>query len=142
MNEQEIINGNKLIAVFMGGNDLGNGFNNLPIPNNKIIISNKCSKFYDELEYNSSWDWLMLIIEKIERECGFHISIQPESCTITKYFILSPLFITNYSRGIAGNTKEVIVSAYGDCSDSKILGVFECVIKFIKWYNDINNKVE
>jgi hypothetical protein len=79
----------------------------------------------------------MMVIEKIEcneKEKTYHVNIQPESCTIQSYGgYQNSLIVTNYSRGVKGNTKEKLIEAYGQCSDSKIEGVWTAVVEFINW---------
>jgi hypothetical protein len=137
---QEIIENNKLIAEFMGlirsdepVGGLGHGkywwFHKKPFLWDESICSD------EELNYHQSWDWVMPVVEKIEREASYHVNIQPESCTIQSYGgYCNPLIVSNYSRGIKGNTKEQLIEAYGKCSDSKIEGVWTAVVEFIKWY--------
>ena len=61
MSEQEIIEGNKLIAEFIGleKNDFGYWIN-------KDYLFNSQLKLFDfELKFHSSWDWLIPCINKI-----------------------------------------------------------------------------
>lgn len=66
---------------------------------------------YGVLEYHSSWSWLMPVVERIG-------NIPPNR-----------FVIDNNECKIIGDTKIKVFNA------SKILSVYECVIKFIKWYN-------
>lgn len=71
------------------------------------------------LEYDSSWAWLMPVVEKIESlfNNGVCVTIDNKSCFIV---------VTNcdFSRYVA--------------SDSKIEAVYTNCVEFIKWYNEQN----
>lgn len=71
----------------------------------------------DELKYNSSWDWLMPVIEKIE-EMGVKITISLFSVEIKSRFGIGP----EYDNGFAGG-------------GSKIELLHHALVEFIKWYN-------
>jgi len=68
MTEDEILEGNKLIAKFM----------DMPITR------------YSEFYFNDKWDWLMPSIERVEeiselsqnRKCNFHVTIEKHRCFI------------------------------------------------------------
>lgn len=70
MTQEEIIEGNKLIAEFMDAKPSDYGK-----PWKKWM--------YSELEYHSSWDWLMPCIGKISNECE-----EPEELDGLKYALL------------------------------------------------------
>jgi hypothetical protein len=104
---------NKLIAEFMG----------LEVKN-QIVFANEKIKTYNErtlhgynismASYDSSWDWLMPVIEKISsEESKFDFSI-PNS---------GPSFQAFHK--ILSNTINV-----------KITDLYLDVIEFIKWYNE------
>lgn len=64
-----------------------------------------------ELLYDSSWDWLMPVVEKIE-SLGFSVRIQDTECAI-------------------------VDNGFDYCANgSKILCTYNCVINFIKYHND------
>ena len=117
MSEQEIIEGNKLIAEFMGikQNDFGHWINK-----NHLLGSQ--SKLFDfELKYHSSWDWLMPVVEKIENDLqdSFNVDIiNKNQCEIVR----------NGNEFICGYGFETIYH-------SKIKAVYYSVVEFIKWYN-------
>ena len=60
MSQEEIIEGNKLIAEF-----------EYNISDWKYLNSN-LSIFESELKYHSDWNWLMTVVEKIEEKCPQH----------------------------------------------------------------------
>jgi|SRR6185312_15737930 len=59
MKENEILEGNKLIAEFMGA----------VFAETQINIPSKDGQWYfiEDLKYNYSWDWLMPVVEKIKK---------------------------------------------------------------------------
>ena len=105
MNEKEILEGNELIVEFMKFDKVGpnvdgqiyhciiNDFNSLLIPKT--------------MEFHSSWDWLMPVVEKISDVC------KPSSDS--HYYWNSKTDIRIFRE-----TKEV---------------TYKAVIEFIKWYN-------
>lgn len=113
MTNEEILEGNKLIAEFMGFE-----FNKSKIiydptdtnPEGKLIgypLSN--------LKYHSSWDWLIPVIDKIHSS-NYYVD-----------YYLSEL--GQFNNGVHINTKFIEVS-------------FDSVIEFIKWYNSKQNTNE
>lgn len=117
MSEQEIIEGNKLIAEFMGGitsnmnNRIVQGYQNIWLPFHGICnwgtIKTGNGKI---LLYHSSWDWLMPVVEKIKNISGAFINSDSQDEKFA-YLIFS-LSIT-----------------------TPIETVYIYVINFIKWYN-------
>lgn len=101
MTREEIENGNKLIADFMQLEK----YNRSEWLHNGEIVS--------ELKYNQSWDWLMPVVEKLERLEGFGYSFQ-----ICKGHIS----MQNTFNGIPVN-------------GSKLESLYELVVSCIKGYN-------
>lgn len=71
MTNREILEGNKLIAEFMGFEKNGNIYTNKPrsYPSSLFLykgLNNKVME--DDLRFHSSWDWLMPVVRKIWRE--------------------------------------------------------------------------
>ena len=97
MTQEEILEGNELIAKFIGRN-----------------------KSYDERDriyhYDTSWDWLMPVVEKIE-SLGWDIEIIKNSCAIR-----------------CGNKPNRFFETLTIC-DLKMEAVWSSIVKFIKWYN-------
>lgn len=100
MTKEEIIEGNKLIDEF-----------------NEFYLKNL--GFSDtELNYNTSWDCLMPVVEKINNlNSKYEINI---------YSLVVTLF--SYSPG---ETK----AKFDNSKFTKIIAVWLTVIEFIKWYN-------
>jgi hypothetical protein len=125
MTQQEIINGNKLIAEFMGSRFYdspttdGRIFFNIPIlsTGGKYLVLNGIQEL-NEMMFHSSFDWLMPVVDKIESvgyEVTFCRKIKNNKCTCLIYAI-NRHFIAD--------------------SDSKIESVYLAVIDFINWYNN------
>lgn len=100
MKTEEIIEGNKLIAEFMGLR-----WNNIPVSTKGRLM-----------EYHSSWDWLMLVVEKIESN-GYVVEIKKRWIEIRS---------DNEIRNIQN---------YIEPDQSKIEAVWLAVAEFIKWHN-------
>jgi hypothetical protein len=115
MTNEQIIEGNKLIAIFMAAKynerlDL-------------VYLEGKPSMYsINELKYHTSWDWLMPVVEKIEGIGDYHVSIGMFSC-----YVSEGVFIDEW------------VHIESD-SDSKIKAVWLAVIEFIKWHNQNTNQ--
>lgn len=105
--EQEILDGNKLIAEFMG----------YPISKVELGFTSKEAKtVMRRLEYHTSWDWLMPVVEKIE-EFGYAIDICQNDCNI-------------YENNNSGNFLKELNRR------TKIEAVYAASIEFIKWHKE------
>ncbi|NTW33877.1 MAG: hypothetical protein HGB12_14890 [Bacteroidetes bacterium] len=113
MTNQEIFEGNKLIAEFM----------EFPYNDSEQFI---ISYYYledrpgtiDDLEYNSSWEWLMPVVEKCEKipvcnKGGFAFIINGTLCAWDCYTFIEK---------------------------TKLEAVYKAVIAYIKWYNEKTKK--
>lgn len=115
MDKEEIIEGNKLITEFMGVKSVINS------ENKKVYWFENPEKGFleSQLKYDSSWDWLIPVVEKIE-SLNYSTAI-------------------NYKFGI--DLSYQIVICQGDYFEfiqqakEKITAVYKGVIEFIKWYN-------
>lgn len=125
MNNQEILEGNKLIAEFLGF-EFKNG-----ITQNEVFYtlekehpiylqgySYKCAKFH------SSWDWLMPVVEKIQN-----------LYRTSEYFgALINISTTHISISCA-DFNYCDSKPQKDWEPFDIIRVWKAVIEFIKWYN-------
>ena len=137
MNNEEITNGNKLIAEFMQAkNDIsdiyylpefGHYFNSYG-----QIEWNECFRS-NELKYHSSWDWLMPVVEKIKRtpsyDCGdaFGTSVLISDLCIIRsnhYNITGKLYPDDQYFNKAFREETLLIS------------VWTAVVEFIKWWNE------
>lgn len=115
MTTQEIIEGNKLIAEFMG---LTKSINGATIET-RYVFDWKNKPQGDlpvDLKFNSSWDWLMPVIEKIET-LDFIVIIKQNECVIVNNSGETPKFIQ-------------------ELCETKIKSVCLAVVEFIKWYDE------
>ena len=88
----------------------------------------------EELPFHSSWDWLMPVVEKIEKSLCTdnktgnrfypYVSIGLTHCEITK------------SQKFVGEDWYVV----SRCGNSKIEATWKVVVEFIKWYNNQEKK--
>jgi hypothetical protein len=130
MEREEINKRNEAIALFMGAK--------LKVPANTkyapyyqffkedgLIYREKEPK---DMKYNSSWDWLMPVVEKIEKT---RINGSPLYCEIGKTY--SYIYKTAHTMG----EKRDILSIPGK---TKIEAVFLGVSEFCMMYNE--NKLE
>ena len=99
---------NRLIAQFMG------------IGTQLHLVEHPKTGKYVNAKYHSSWDWLMPVVEKIER-LGFETVISDKNgCFI-------------YYQG--SNSQSGLRHKKGNEDKTKIELVYEASIQFIQWYN-------
>ena len=131
MKDINIEEANKLIAEFIGYpyflSDSGvDSWGDDDVERWEIGIDIYCK--IDELEFHSSWDWLMDIVDKIER-LGYDTLIS-KGYAISNYGTYYVEIGKDFCTG--EEHKEVILSYL---TKSKIESVYLAVITFIKWYN-------
>lgn len=114
MTHEEIYSGNKLIAKFMGMVPAGINADYFWETSEKIV-----GRGTGDLEYHSSWNWLMLVVEKIEKQ-GFISVIEKNSRTDHRVFF---------------NTEDYTSVANGARDEDKRTAIWLAVVDFIKWYN-------
>ena len=101
MKQQEILEGNKLIAAF-----------------DNTWLTEETGFPPEKLKYHSSWDWLMPCFNKLrEFQCSYKIS--EECCEIKSW-------IGQFN----------VECVYEDTIEA----AYNCMIKFLKWYNENKNK--
>lgn len=131
----EISEGNKLIAEFMGGKIISIEPYEMPhgshsegviekwkLPKN-IPFNEGCKIGF--FKYDSSWDHLMTVIDKIE-EMGFDVSMQRDT---ENYICYCSIF------GQHEDPPYININ-----TESKKEATWLAVVDFIKWYNKNNNK--
>ena len=132
--DKKIIEQNILIAEFMGGKPV-NAVKSNPIAysfpfefghqetwdEGGFQGSGKSSCWdIEDLQYHSSWEWLMPVIEKIE-ELGADFGIKRNKVLIHG-FVQNKIEIYRWESGTI---------------HSKIENTFDGVVEFIKWFNKI-----
>ncbi len=123
--EQEIIEGDKLIAEFMGAEVENRGLGEsawLTAPKKKT--SNWIP--IDALQYHSSWDWLMGVVDKVE---DTWISSSRPRLVINKDMIQIVHTVGCHNTDFASKPR------YG-IGEKRKENVWLAVIEFIKWYNN------
>ena len=118
MSNEEILEGNKLIAEFMGGKVI-----------DEIFICKELTKSHNErclhhynisqAKYHSSLDWLIPVIEKIE-SIGFRWEI---GMSLKNPYHYCKIWSIGTIEGI-----------------SPINAIYSAAIEFIKWYNQNKNE--
>lgn len=114
---------NKLIADFMGFETnnveviMPEKFSQLkPFKHSKGFFKTSIFKHL-ELQFHSSWDWLMSVVEKIE-SLKFSVLIGKNNCVIEQTFGKTSLNL-GVSKG-----------------QNKIEAVYNACVTFIEWYNE------
>ena len=121
----DILEGNKLIAEFMGGHYQVHPMNHLGNENEYVFHKSPCEYFSatqfaeDRMHYHHYWDWLMPVVEKIE-SLGYKWEIGMSSTTPYHY---CKIWSIGTVEGISP-----LDATYGAC------------VEFIKWYNSWTEK--
>lgn len=117
-----IIENNKLIAEFMGWEEADNDMYDFP-DNFKDTLREEYDCIDGSLmKFNTSWDWLMPVVEKIES----FIFDEDNSFNVT-------IGATNYC--VIQDSNGEVYDEVEDMGESKIQTVYNGIVKFIKWYN-------
>lgn len=141
------VEGNGLIAEFMGAEyqkDWSNGIYKKPIPNYKFTIAPTEHASYnwspEGLQYNSSWEWLMPVVEKIQKvfhwdsENDKYISVEDFGIVYTRRYPtdmnVTRICICTKLNGAMSEFHHIRKE-----SKSKIESVWLAVVEFIEWYN-------
>jgi hypothetical protein len=105
---------NELIAEFMGA---------IPCVTNTdyLVVPGKGLWYPADLKYDTDWDWLMPVIEKIESETLFQVTIH------TGY--------SNISGELDNGLKYNQDSCFERQEDTKLDVTYRSVVSFIKWLN-------
>lgn len=110
---------NKLIADFMGMKAKQRG------PGTPLMYDNPTNSFKEVhpscLEFDSSWDWLMQVVEKIEQ------TETKDGRTFTIDMHKNNVIINQY-----GKYNNVIIVGWGD---TRIESLYNACVEFVKWYN-------
>ncbi len=138
---KEIIENNKLITEFMGNTIRGNTV--------YFPMLQECK--VDELEYDSSYDWLMSVVDFIE-ELGSY-SIMGKKLYSTVKFLRNNVEIyfspnqdlqlhLQFRTGKVNNDtwrhtmyKHHIIKQFDFKTHGKQRGLYCAIVEFIKWYN-------
>lgn len=124
MTNEEILEGNILIAEFMQYNDIDCHECKHSGVCNHLQCGLSTQEKIEQFKFHSSWDWLMLAVEKIER------LLFPND-VFYNIHILSGCCVCIISSD---------VNIFGEYSEStKKLTVFKAIVEFVKWYNEQNN---
>ena len=117
---ENVIENNKLIAEFMGFESCYRPFTE-GSESDVFMELPECGSCIEleDLKYNSSWDWLMEVVEKIE-SLGFETSLDKNG------------FFVRYNGSNTQNGLFIKV---------KIEAVYNACVEFIKWYNNESRRV-
>jgi hypothetical protein len=125
--------GNKLIAEFLGAEIKDNTYCfHLGNPAYQIQIEQMSFEDIGRLQYHTSWDWLMPVVEKIEsihnKHDGYYaVYIGSNSCTIQG---------TELHRALKDIEGYGAVYFDNVTNGTKIESTWQAVIHFIQWYKE------
>ena len=80
-----------------------------------------------DLQYQNSWDWLMIVVKKIE-------SLKDKQGNFYR------VVITRFDCSIIGADIEILGDSYYLGNEKKITSTYKAIIQFIKIYNDENTR--
>ena len=125
MTQQEIIEGNKLIAEFMGLNIGHDGKKLDP----GVFTVNGYITTTTMLKYHSSWDCLMPVVEKIASTV-----IKGRPPFNSDQFVRVELNVNGYVK--IENLRDTPIFTNVSIEGSLINATYKAVIQFIRWYNN------
>lgn len=122
-------NKNKLIAEFMLGQGLVKVSNNIYSTVNELDVPDD-SLTVEDLQYHTSWEWLMPVVEKIE-------TIQLPTPSMVKIKVEISGTSCRIHKGTWNDNREGFISKYfqPDEKGSKTESTYKAIVEFIKWYN-------
>jgi hypothetical protein len=122
---ENVLDKNRIIAEFMGHKL--NSCNEFDIEYTTIQGSwDTCPA--DDLEYHLSWDWLMPVIEKIEKDNhGYYFKIYGNQAFVQVHIMGDNSILTSqkYVRGVDY-----------DGENTKLANAYMAVVEFINYYNN------
>lgn len=129
MTQQEIIKYNKRCAEFLGHTfydkqiSFGRSENPEPTILPNFVLINKKEYQLPQLQFHSDWNWIMKVVEAIEKLNNFYVQIEESACYI--YDILK------------FNDEQCNPSISCDLSlNSKKEAVVHAINQFLIWYNN------
>ena len=81
----------------------------------------------NDLKFHTSWDWLMLVVEKIEKIETFIVNVKIHTGEYS-------IYIYNQEAYNNGDYNKYDYF-YADWEEDKLKGIYKAVVEFIKWYN-------
>jgi hypothetical protein len=137
MTKEEILEGNRLIAEFLGyiyipyttGNS---GKTHGWVLKNYKLIDRKTPKLFlgrttKDLLYHKSWDWLMPVVEKIESTRDYYVKIYGNQAYVQCKVMADTTILTS-QKYVAG-------SAYTE-ENTKLSNTWSAIVEYIKFYNE------
>lgn len=129
---EQIKNGNKKIAEFMGGNlvnENGMSYYKFDI-NNRPCLHCSCNWNADNLFYHEDYSWLMVVVEKIEADYKLATMMYVNSWDNRGRYCFSVYRELDEARNLRNRFIEIV-------SDSKIKSIWLGVLEFI-WIRNAN----
>lgn len=123
LTNEEILEGNKLIATFMDAEIFGikeTGDNPLRAIFTPLRFDAAIKAGYNlQMSYHSSWDWIMPVIDEIESKngCSYKVTLMYAFASVTD---------------ISQHGEPYIIRSIGH---TRITTAYNLVVKFINWYN-------
>ncbi len=129
----KIIENNKLIAEFVGDKfitEVERGYDYMK------NCWHHSGNYYNKLEYHTSWDWLMSVVDKI-CSLGFEFTIDGRSCTITPWDEDIPSTTMWFIDSFNGIHTAIYYKNELPVGGSSLLEITcKASLLFINWYND------
>lgn len=149
----DTVNGNRIIAEFMGAEEetmqvKASPIGNAKAPTGRIYFQNRNPDnmhlcLIEDLRYHTSWDWLMPVIEKIE---SIEVEAEEFDCFDKNekdtnranfgVYIFKRCCDVQPENSIYGHMIEVTAAP------SKIEATWQAVIQFINWFNTTHQQIK
>ena len=124
MKDNNVAEGNKLIAEFMGMSSYTTEYDTFYKKGQGCTPENY--NYHElHLEYHTSWDWLMPVVEKID-SLGYSTTIASD---------MRKGITDRYCAEVIKPEKITETLLYKYHPTSKIEAVWLAIVEFIKWYN-------
>jgi hypothetical protein len=122
---------NKLIAEFLGEKTYLKDTDGYSKP---LSVFNS-----NDLIFDKDWNWLMQVVEKIE---GLEVDFKVKSFWnpfVKANVHQTTIQVNEHTKMYTAYSVEEVVTIYTNSSKNKLENVYEGVINFIKWNNEIKN---
>ena len=137
MTKEEILEGNRLLCDFIGLKIFNGVWDAGRVVPYEIVFNQSCVSD-SEIGFNTAWDWLMPVVEKIE-ETSFekiksdYVPYTKHPLTVSLNYKYAKITVDNDYKLQNIHKEGIIFNEYNE--ESKIIACYKAVVEFIKWYN-------
>ena len=133
------IENNKLFSEFLG-NDTDEYGTDVFVPKQLMFNHNaQCMQGifqFDECYFDTDWNWLMLVVEKIESNLKYVITINSSPTISSRWLSYKILIQKNNFSDILDKVFIVKYESNYSKNESKKEALYNACVEFVKWYNN------